>query len=52
VKHVISDMKRVLEAKEKRMEKAIERPAPIEEEQEQPAVATKPQPAANQRTLF
>ena len=49
VKHVVSDVKRVLEAKERKMERAIERPAP---EPEEPVNVVKPQPAPSQRTLF
>ncbi len=50
VKHVMSDMKRVLEAKDKKMEKAIYRKRTIEELEDAPA--PKPQPSASQRTLF
>jgi replication factor C large subunit len=48
VKHVMSDVHRVLDAKERKIEKAIER-----KPKEQETVAdTKPQPAPSQRKLF
>ncbi len=51
VKHVMSDVKRVLDAKEQHMEKAIDR-KPSLEEVETPPAEIKPQPSASQRTLF
>jgi replication factor C large subunit len=51
VKHVMSDAKRVVEAKEQHMEKAIDRKPP-QKEVEAPPVDIKPQPSASQRTLF
>jgi replication factor C large subunit len=52
VKHVVSDVKRVLEAKDQRMEKAIDRSKPAEAMDDPPAAPPKPQPSGSQRTLF
>jgi replication factor C large subunit len=52
VKHVLSDVKRLLEAKDKKMEKAIDRNSPLEAIDDPPAAAPRPQPSASQRTLF
>lgn len=51
VKHLMNDIKRVLDAKEQRMERAIERPRPDAEAKAEKA-EVRPQPAPSQRTLF
>lgn len=51
VKHVMSDIKRMLDAREQHMDKAIDR-RPPQEEVETPPAEIKPQPSASQRTLF
>lgn len=51
VKHVMSDVKKVLEAKMQRMEMAMERRT-AEPENEVEKVETRPQPSPSQRTLF
>ncbi len=48
VKHLVADIKKVLDAKEQRMEGAMER----HHEEAPPAKAERPQPAPSQRTLF
>jgi replication factor C large subunit len=50
VKHVMSDIKKVLEAKDLKMDRAIDRTKLLEAMDEPPA--PKPQPSASQRTLF
>ncbi|MBI0584099.1 MAG: replication factor C large subunit [Methanomassiliicoccus sp.] len=50
VKHVMSDVKRVVEAKEQKMDRAMERLPKVKEDD--PPVEPKPQPSTNQRTLF
>jgi replication factor C large subunit len=51
VKHVMSDMKRVLDAKDQKMDRAIDRKKVLEVLDEDPA-PPRPQPSASQRTLF
>ncbi|MDW5563644.1 MAG: replication factor C large subunit [Methanomassiliicoccus sp.] len=52
VKHVMSSIKKVLEAKDQRMEKAIDRKKAIDALDEPLTTMPKPQPSPSQRTLF
>jgi replication factor C large subunit len=52
VKHVMSDMKKVVDAKGKKMERAIDREKLLEAMDDPPAPAARPQPSGSQRTLF
>jgi replication factor C large subunit len=52
VKHVMSDMKKVVDAKGKKMERAIDRAKLLEAMDDPPAPVARPQPSGSQRTLF